>query len=80
MAATDTQEEVIMINQERNLPVANGSDGLDRMARPSDLVQTIAAIIAMTKREWMLQEQAALTPPLPKTDDRRQCAAPETAR
>ena len=68
-----------MIDQEMNLPLANGSNGLNRMARPADIGQTIATIIAITKREWMPQEQAALRPPHPKMGDQRSCAAPENA-
>ncbi len=48
-----------MIDQEMNLPLANGSNGLNRMARPADIGQTIAAIIAITHREWLSQEQAS---------------------
>ena len=53
------QEEVIMIDQEMDLPVA---ERLDRMGRPADIGQTVAAIIAITRREWMGQGQASPAP------------------
>ena len=56
------QEEVIMIDQEMDLPVAERLDRLDRMARPADIGQTIAAIIAITRREWMSQGHASPAP------------------
>lgn len=48
-----------MIDQEMNLPVANRSDGLNRTSRLADIGQIVAAIIAITKSEWMLQAQAS---------------------
>ena len=68
-----------MIEQEMILPLANGSHGLERMARPADMGQVIATIIAITKREWMSQEQTALRPPHPKMGELRSCAAPENS-
>lgn len=72
-----------MIVEEMNLPVANRSDGFDRMARPADIGQTMATIIAITKKAWMPQEPVspalALRPPPRRTDGRRQPAAPENA-
>ncbi len=45
------QEEVIMIEQKMNLPIPTGAD---RTAPENDDVgQAIAAIIAITRREWM---------------------------
>jgi hypothetical protein len=68
-----------MFDQEMNWPLANRANGFDRMARPADMGQSIAAIIAMTKSEWILHERAVLRPPHPKTDGRRRRAAPENA-
>jgi len=72
-----------MIVEEMNLPFANRSDGFDRMARPADIEQTIATIIATTRREWMSQAPVspalALRPPPTMMDGRRQRAAPENA-
>ncbi len=48
-----------MIDQEMNSPLANRSDGSGRMARHAEIGQTIADIIAITKREWMSQEPAS---------------------
>jgi hypothetical protein len=46
-----------MINQEMNLPLA---ERFDLMARPADIGQTIAAITAITRREWMSRGPVAL--------------------
>jgi hypothetical protein len=56
------QEEVIMIDQEMDLPVPERLDRLDRMARPAEIGQTIVAIIAITRREWMSQERESPAP------------------
>jgi len=45
-----------MIDQEMDLPVAG------RVARLTDVGQTIAAIIATTRREWMSQGRASPAP------------------
>jgi hypothetical protein len=73
----------VALGGEMNLPDANRSDGFDPMARPADIGQAIAAVIAITRREWMAQEPASpalvLRPPLPMMDGRRQRVAPENA-
>jgi hypothetical protein len=48
-----------MIDQEMKLPFADRPDGLDRTAWPADMAKTIAAIIAVTRSEWMSQGQAS---------------------
>ena len=53
----DIQEEAIMIDQEMHLPVR------DRTAPHNDGIgQAIAAIIAITRREWMAQGLAPAAP------------------
>ncbi len=42
-----------MIDQETDIRVAYRIDRLERMGRPVDVGQVIAAIIATTRREWM---------------------------
>jgi len=59
------QEEVIMIDQEMDLPVAKRlerSERLDRMALPADIGQAAAAIIAITRHEWMSQGHVSPAP------------------
>ena len=45
-----------MIDQVMDLPLA------DRMDRLTDMGQTLAAIIAMTRRDWLPQEHAFPSP------------------
>lgn len=58
IGATDTQEETIMIDQQMHWPFAIRSDAADRTRRPADIGQTLAAIVAITKSEWMAQRHA----------------------
>jgi hypothetical protein len=53
------REDVIMTDEKMDLPIANRSGGLNRSARPADFGTSIAAIIAITKSEWMAQEQTS---------------------
>ena len=48
----EMQEALNMIEQETDLPLA------DRMQRLTDLGHTLAAIIAITRRDWLPQEHA----------------------
>jgi hypothetical protein len=50
------EEKSIMIDQEMDFPVA---DRVHRVGRPTDARQTIAAIIATTRREWLSQKRAS---------------------
>ena len=45
-----------MIDQRRDVPVA---ERLDRMTRASDMGQAIAAVTAVTRREWMSRGHAS---------------------
>jgi hypothetical protein len=53
------REEVIMIDQEIDLSVA---ERMERRSRPADIEQAAAAIIATTRREWMSQGHASPAP------------------
>jgi hypothetical protein len=60
------QEEAIMIDQETNLPIP------DRTPAQSDGIgQAIAAIIAITRREWLSQGPASAAPDAVATDRAR---------
>ncbi|MBE0620446.1 MAG: hypothetical protein IH605_07640 [Burkholderiales bacterium] len=48
-----------MTDQKRAVPAA---DRADRSARPTELRQTIAAVIAVTRREWISQMPAMPAP------------------
>jgi hypothetical protein len=48
------REETIMIDQEMEWPIAGRLGPAERKAQLTDVGLTIAAIIAITRREWML--------------------------
>ncbi len=48
-----------MIDQEMDLPVPKRGG---RLARPADIEQALAAIVATTRREWMSREPASPVP------------------
>jgi hypothetical protein len=65
----DMEEALNMIEQETDLPLA------DRMERPTGMRQTLAAIIAITRRDWLPQEHASPASDRP-VDNRARCERP----
>lgn len=55
-------KHLLLACKKTNLPVAERLDRAHRMARPTGVGQTIAAIIATTRREWMSQGRASPAP------------------
>ncbi len=51
-----------MIDQDMDSSAAEPLDWLDWMARPVDIEHTAAAIIAISRREWLSQGHASPSP------------------
>ena len=51
-----------MIDQEMDSPIPERLDRLERLARPADIEQALAAIVATTRREWMSAQPSAQAP------------------
>ena len=60
--AQAVEENSIMIDQKMDYPVTDRTDRMDRIARPVDIGQSMAAIIAITRREWMAHARAPIAP------------------
>ena len=50
------QKELNMIEPQRDLP------RVDRMERPIDMAEALAAVIAITRRDWLAQDHACAAP------------------
>jgi hypothetical protein len=68
------REEAIMIDQEMEWPIAGRPGPAERKAQPTDVGPTIAAIIAITRREWMLH--GSVSPALEDAVNRPRFAHP----